>query len=296
MLRIPDNNDPTSLTDWVETSLLCNGNNGDRVTDTEIINVIERADISDSDLHLANIRNEVSSRSRMLSTSYPVRRDGRGFSRTGRWENFLPYSFLLLVSLNQAYAEMTFSGGTANKPAELFEDVTSVALGRYIRGEAFRLGAPRRRPVPGGFPEAVKFAAATLNEDFQYGGLEWQQSGDDGVDVIAWLPFQDKRPSQLILLAQCAIGTDWRGKRSELELAVWRYHIRWHSEPIKVFAVPFHHEPGGSWRETAARGGIILDRIRLVSLLQDSEIAESLTQGITRWCTARLREARQLRL
>ena len=167
---------------------------------------------------------------------------------------------------------------------------------KYLGGVAIRIGAPRRSPVPSGFPKAVRYAAEQLGEEFGYGKLEIQQSGDDGVDVIAWRSFGDNRPSQLVILAQCAIGTDWANKRSELDLKVWDHHIRWHTGPLKAFSVPFVIDTGGTWTETAARGGVVLDRTRLISLLASGDLQAPFRKKISKWCAERIKQAQTISL
>jgi hypothetical protein len=239
---------------------------------------------------------EVVGRVQLLGEVYPVVRDGYTFSRRFNWTDRLPYSFMLLASLNQHYAELVFSGGTAGRPAEYFEHLTGLALEKYMGGTALRIGAHRRDPVPAAFPEAVSFLSAQMMEDCGYGELEVQQSGDDNADVVAWCPHFDRRPSQVIILAQCAIGTDWREKPSELDTKVWRRHIRWHTDPLTAFAVPFFHELGNSWRETATRGGIIFDRPRIAALVSNSDIPPQLAADMTGWCNLRLKQGVALAL
>src|SRR5579875_440743 len=98
-----------------------------------------------------------------------------------------------------------------------------------------------------------------------------------------------------MVLGQCAIGTDWADKRTELSLDLWRRHIDWYSSPIKIFAVPFHHEAEGSWRETATTAGIIFDRLRIASLVPNQPPAP-LGAAMTQWATFRLKKAVQLEI
>jgi hypothetical protein len=193
---------------------------------------------------------------------------------------------MLLISLNQIYANLRFVGGTANEPAELFETLATNALSNYIGGISIRIGAPRRDPIPNAFPGAVRYAADELLEIFGYGELEIQDSGDDGLDILTYKSFSDTRSSQLVILSQCAIGTNWREKRSELDLDVWQRHIRFATRPSKAFVVPFQIEPEGSWAETALRGGVIFDRARILTNLREP-LPVALTDRIRVWCTAR---------
>lgn len=296
MIRIPDRHDPDALSDWLETSLVSGISGKSRISDSAILSELTGQDIGDPEEMLDSLRVRVADRERVLEARYPIARLGLGYAAEGGWEACLIYIFLLFASLNQCYRDLSYKAGKASKPAELFERLTEYALKRYVGGDAIRIGAPRRKPVPSMFPEAVRYVSESVNEEYGYGNLEFQKSGDDGVDVIGWRPFRDRRSSQLIILAQCAIGTDWSSKRSGLDLAVWRRHIRWDSEPVKAFAVPFAVRVGGEWRETAARGGIVLDRLRLASLLDTDDLDPNLKWRMENWCKARVKEIRSLEI
>ncbi len=293
MITLPSSEDALALVDWLEASLFAQS--ASRISDTAILDVFSEADLDeDPDVLLAAMYRVVRARGDTIAAGYPIQRDGLGYSRRGEWKSYLPYSFLLFASLNQNYTELNYAGGTANKPAELFETVASKAIERYLHCSVIRIGAPRRNPVPSGFPDALAYVVRGLGETIGQRDLEQQNSGDDGVDLIGWRPFGDGRASQVIVLAQCAIGTDWRDKRDGVSLPMWRRHIDWHSDPLKGFAVPFHHQEGNTWRETATRAGIIMDRLRIAKLVDDAAIPAQTKKDMVKWCEARLKKILKL--
>jgi hypothetical protein len=285
MIVLPGAQHPLALADWLETSLLTQKIN--RISDTAIIDILSEADFSDPDSELASVIQTIRSRSQVVGEHYPIKRDGQGFSRTAAWRKTLPYSFMLFASLNQSYEELNYAGGTANRPAELFEELASKAVERYLDCSVIRIGAPRRVPVPAAFPTALDYTVGKLQENLGQRDLEDHNSGDDGVDLIGWRSFGDNRASQAIIFAQCAIGTDWRYKRDGVSLELWRRHIDWHSHPLKGFAVPFHHDAGATWRETATRAGIIFDRLRIAALVNGSLLRPNTRSDMTAWCEQR---------
>jgi hypothetical protein len=285
MIILPASQDAVALTDWLETSLLTQDTR--RISDTAIIDIFAEADFADPDNQIATVIQTVRSRSFIVGDAYPIRRDGQGFARSATWRQKLPYSFMLFASLNQSYVELNYAGGTAHLAAELFEMLTSKAVEKYLDCKVIRIGAPRRAPIPTAFPAALDYAVAELREHLGKRDLERHNSGDDGVDLIGWRAFGDNRASQALIFAQCAIGTDWRDKRDGVSLPMWRRHIDWHSEPLKGFAVPFHHESGAAWRETATRAGIIFDRLRIARLVQAPLLHQAMRRDMTRWCVQR---------
>ncbi|MGH6826654.1 hypothetical protein [Methyloceanibacter sp.] len=293
MITLPASQDAVALVDWLEVSLLAQ--NTSRISDTAIIDVFSEADLDeDPDALLASMHQTVRMRENIVGATYPVERQGLGYSRRGDWKDYLPYSFMLFTSLNQSYTELNYGGGTANKPAELFEVLASKAVERYLQCSVIRIGAPRRKPVPPSFPEALTYTVEELGEIVGQRDLERHNSGDDGVDLIGWRPFGDARASQAIILAQCAIGTDWRDKRDDISLRMWQRHIDWHSTPLKGIAVPFHHQEGNSWRETATRAGIIFDRLRIAKLVDTAALPAPTKKEMMHWCEKRLKKVAKL--
>ncbi len=296
MIKLPNSLDPAALTDWLEASLTVKSKTPFRVSDAEILGELRDRDTDDPDALLANVIAQVDLRKKAIGDAYPFERQGQGFIRLGTWDEYLCYSFLLMTSLNQFYIELNFKGGTANKPAELFEHVTAIALRNYLGSQIIRMGAPRRNPVPSSFPLAIDHVVARVGEALGQRDIEDHKSGDDRADVIAWKPFDDGRPSQLMVFGQCAIGTDWASKRDELSLDLWRRHIDWHSHPVKVFAVPFHHEADKPWRETATRAGIVFDRLRIARLVPKRPAPKKLSSDIAKWAATRVKAAKRLEI
>lgn len=292
MIVVPNIQTPNSLADWIETSLLI-GTDA-RLSDTSILDVMGEADLPDLDNLLADATKVIRLRRNILNNRYPIVRGGQGFTRENNWPDSLPYSFMLFVSLNQVYPELRFGQGTANEPAELFENITANSIQNYLRCNVIRIGAPRRKPVPSKFPTAIDYLCNTIGELAHQRDLEDHNSGDDGVDLVGWQSFQDNRHSQAIIFAQCAIGENWREKRDEVSLELWRRHVDWHSSPLKGFAVPFHHDPGRAWRETATRSGIIFDRIRITKLVQPDQFDGGLTRKIETFCKKRIKQIDKL--
>lgn len=287
MLRVPNLDTPECLTDWMEASLLALPQVG-RVADADLQESLQEAGHNRED-ELELIIQQSRQRQHVLGPHYPFERDGLGFRARGTWDQHLCYSFLLFVSLNQAYTELRHRQA-AREPAILFELVTARSLELFLGAQAIRIGAPREPPVPAGFPAALAHLGAAIGEpEHPNGDLERHGSGDDGLDVWTIKSFQDERPSNIFVLAQCAIGTDWGDKRSELNLDLWHRHIDWFTQPLRAFAVPFQINQN-SWRETATTGGLILDRIRIALTTRAADLPDPITQRMEGWIRARIEQ------
>jgi hypothetical protein len=285
MLRVPNLEDSESLVDWLEASLLVQDPVA-RISDAAVFDALQEAG-RDAEAVLEQILQQFSNRARGIDARYPFARDGQGFRAAGPWNNHLCYSFLLFASLNQTYNELNYGKGAAHEPAKLFEYLTARALEKFVGGRAIRVGDKREPPVPILFPEAIDYLVAAINEPVGARDLERHDSGDDGLDIWLTKGFDDGRPSQLFLVAQCAIGQDWTKKRSELDLELWKRHVDWYTRPQRAFAVPFQI-PVPSWRETATTGGLILDRLRIARLVEAPDLPEPISDRMRAWTAERV--------
>lgn len=93
---------------------------------------------------------------------------------------------------------------------------------------------------------------------------------DLGLDIITWRQFHDgRRGAYLHFFGQCATGHDWyqEKKASDFNLDVWSDHFQWAVTPVRFLAIPFYGPPNPTnYRRAARRGGLLLDRARLLEL------------------------------
>jgi hypothetical protein len=106
---------------------------------------------------------------------------------------------------------------------------------------------------------------------------------DDTLDIAAWKPFHDGKSSQLVLLMQCATGTNWEEKSHELRLEAWKKYIHWGCPPVPGFAIP-HIVAKRKWGNLSLDSGLILDRIRIYNILVTSSEDKSLHSPLKAWC------------
>jgi hypothetical protein len=288
MIVPPVSETPSALTDWVEASGAFTEADG-YVARAEILTILEQSGQEDPEQLESVIRRHAELRRRYGGDAYPFEITPGGYRMRGAWAGHLPYSFMLLVSLNQHYPQLRFRRGTASRVAVLFELLSQHAVRCYCSGHTVRLGAPRRTPAPASFPAAVDYLAQELLEERGGSQVTTGDEKDDGLDIVGWIPFLDRRPGQVVILAQCAIGVDWNGKLPELSEELWRDHISWHVVPIRAFIVPFHHDEGVGWRRSSREGGIVFDRLRVTSCLGTTQFEQEFSEDVRRWCRQRIK-------
>lgn len=194
------------------------------------------------------------------------------------------YLFLLLLSRFGVSA----GKGSSVRPERDFEDISLAAAESFFglnNHDGSYLFAFPRRTKPAGFPAAVDDLARSIGEG---GGakpiplLAWQK--DAHLDVAVWHGFSDPWPGRLIAFGQCAAGSNWAGKLSELpDTRNWCQ--AWMVDPpivppVRMFFVP-HRLTRDDWKTRAAIGGVVFERCRIA--YHSPRIPTQVRKRVCRW-------------
>lgn len=213
----------------------------------------------DADLIEESVWHELLSRSRLFADRWPLRLVGNRLTRRSPCPVPIAlYRFLCLLGL----------GAVDAVDRTTFEVLVAELLTAFTDQAGLHVGAPASEGMDPSFRERVKAYIAQsglLTTEVKAAPLPADK--DLGVDAISWWPFGDDRGASLHFLAQCATGGDWEEKLNDIDLEVWKDHIHWGVPPVRVFAVPFVISLAeAKWVRTSRRGGLILDRPRLVEI------------------------------
>ncbi|MCY4674939.1 MAG: hypothetical protein OXD43_14465 [Bacteroidetes bacterium] len=209
---------------------------------------------------------------------YPFRITGQGLEVRER--TCPAYLFQLLVSLGND--DRHPDGTTVPK---LFEELSAAAAGRYLGDSetCVVFGFPRN-DLPQGFRDAVDHLVGLLREGRACANdPELNKLKDDGLDVVAWREFPDRKASKLILFGQCATGRLWREKTSELQPDDWCKNNL--AESLAVNPVPAFFVPRTLSEVDAKRTGvnkILFDRCR-ISALCSGKLSGQLKEKLWGW-------------
>jgi hypothetical protein len=178
--------------------------------------------------------------------------------------------------------------------SKLFERMTAEAIRNYLGGKTFLFGWPVLEHIDAHIANRVRDLASQSRERFVEAPAARYK--DRGVDVIAWKPFQehkgeDHRSSQVVILAQCAAGGNWREKTTQLPYGSWTQYIHWGCDPLRAFAVP-RVVAEDLWHDISREAGILFDRIRILNLLVDGIKEASLIEEIQVWVEQEMQEAK----
>ena len=181
----------------------------------------------------------------------------------------------LLISSNLRF----FSRSERNKITSGFEAVSSIALKSYLIEKAQVhifgkniLGEDSR--YKGKKLEKIKLLAQDLREQTTFQSEEQfseHDTGDAGLDIVAWVPIGDDAQSFLIILAQCACTLNWVTKQYSASYDSWSPFIRFTARPNNMIFIPFcfRGANGGWYQYHDVKKSILVDRLRLIKLLEN---------------------------
>lgn len=218
---------------------------------------------------------ELERRAELFGQRWPLRLVGRRISR--RAPSPVPLDLYRFFCL--------FGIGSVDPEDQTLFEVAVAELVRPLSGRTgLHVGAPASAGMDPSFRERIALYAATaglLPDEVKAAPLPHDK--DLGLDVVSWVSFSDRRGADLHLLVQCATGANWESKLHDINLEVWKDHIHWAVAPVRVFAVPYVLTmPRAKWVRTARRGGLILDRPRLVELAALGRLSDEVTKTMRR--------------
>ena len=97
-----------------------------------------------------------------------------------------------------------------------FELLSELALKSYLP-QARVINFANNQIYKGNAKEKIKQLANDINlecnRDIEQ--ISEYNSKEEGLDLVAWIPFEDNNPNTIIILGQCACGKDWFAKQNE---------------------------------------------------------------------------------
>lgn len=216
-------------------------------------------------------------RQKLLGKDYPFKIDGNSLSYTPTtWR-----VYELLLGICQA---PSLSAKPFYELPRIFENL-SVLAGRGYLGpmaKGYRTGWPRPQDISRfkTLIEDVKKQSGDHLSEWEWCPAEHLPNNpapkfvkEDGLDVVVWRQWPDKRTGQLYLLGQCACGADWLKKDKELDLDDFEEWFRLpRTNPIRSFFTP-RDAVDPILNHLARTAGLVFDRMRIVQALGEDHLA-----------------------
>lgn len=194
------------------------------------------------------------------------------------------YLFLLLATRLNMAQHRSHAGHDGTL---LFEEVCEVALGNIFgsRRQTLRFGASK---LGGGFGDRMQELCEALKDELKAKqNVSYQQdSGDDGLDIAAWMPFADERRGKHAIFAQCKTGSSWgigdlRRLDPDMFCKLWMHPVPL-VLPKRAFMSARRFEEA-NW-EKSGYAELFFDRCRIMDHLQD--MPKDLMKKIIEWVDA----------
>lgn len=215
-------------------------------------------------------------RAAALGELYPFRivDGGTTIERVTDLSNEQKLYVMLLLCANLRYVTQS---------AELphwFETVSARGMARLLPAGAevylFGAGGEVER-YRGRLWNKIQQLAADIHAKVIADERDWNRwdAGDGGLDVVGWAPLPDKQPARLVLFGQCACTDKWVIKQVSSGPLWWMDRMRFRAPPANIVFIPhFFRDATGEWhREDDIKQSILIDRFRLLRMLQDGQVA-----------------------
>jgi len=238
-----------------------------------------RAEVSDKwDTRVISYFKVLSLRHQLYGDDYPfIVKDDCIFAKKILGDNNLLYIYLLLCS--NLYL---FDDETRNDLANSFELICFNAFQKLLPQDSisYLFGKnplnKRGRYSRGTFWEKLKKLTLELNEKMnahvKKSDYSEYNTGDDGLDLVGWLPTRDKLPSSIIHFAQCACTYDFETKQHSSGHYDWLQKISFKNLPLNSTFIPHcYRRADGTWiNVTKIKFTFLIDRRRILNFYDDS--------------------------
>lgn len=196
------------------------------------------------------------------------------------------YLFLLLSTRFDMNKDKIQNGIDGTK---LFEHISANAaknfFGRSAESIVFGTG------VSGGFENKVKDLIVKIGEGGMYRNPNSNPvtKNDDGIDVVVWKEFADKKQGKLIGFCQCKTGTSWKDDIHKLKPV--KFCDSWFSEspifsPIPIIFITDVLKDFNYY--TTSKGLLFFDRFRIIEYGGD-ELLPEIIDKIKTWVDAAIK-------
>lgn len=181
------------------------------------------------------------------------------------------YLFLLLCSSLSYIA----SRSQSNTLAASFERLSAEALKSCMPPDAivcvFGTNKAETRFFSGNLFSRISQLAEHVNGRLLVDESEFspRDSGDNGLDVVGWVPLDDKCPGLPVAFGQCACTPEWTVKQHSSSQQAWSNTIQLVAPLVNFAFIPYcFRTSGDGWFSSHhVQGSVLVDRPRFLFLL-----------------------------
>jgi len=177
------------------------------------------------------------------------------------------YIFLLLCS---SLSYIRSRGGYRLNLPLAFERLSAVALKSYLptNAQIHIFGTSEAGLFSGSFWNKLQALAQNLNATLLASQEDIHGNGDGGLDLVAWIPFEDTNGGMMVVFAQCACTSEWIIKQDQASYeSRWKQRIQLRQPSSTITFMPFcFRKMDGTWLNNDHIRSIVIDRERFINL------------------------------
>ncbi|MER9191481.1 hypothetical protein [Mesorhizobium australicum] len=133
--------------------------------------------------------------------------------------------------------------------------------------------------------EAIRELAKRMKDttdETHISALSEQDTGDAGIDIVAMHDFGDTAPGITAFFGQCAAQQlAWPEKRFESHPISLRKYMHAFHPPGTLLIIPvLYRNPDGNWVDTESYPTVLLDRLRIVQLLESRNSLDAISAAL----------------
>jgi hypothetical protein len=267
--------------DWVEGSVLFSKTTLSKSDMSDVLvdeNVYKDQD--DANQFVDLVWAKLEARKLLMGAGCPYDVGHRTIAARGNWEDFLPTSYLLVLSQAPLYEKLgEFNLGKYVEQGEIFELFCVEAL-QDMGWKTLRTGWSSGKGAKK-LPAVVAAVTAELCEGVVNADMvrKFEESNEEGCDLVCQRAFPDSRLGRPVYLVQCASGDNWEEKQETPDLELWKKFFPFSQHPQRGFCLPFALEDDEFEKSVHRVMGMLLDRHRL----------SGATHGNSSWLSAGLK-------
>jgi hypothetical protein len=280
--------------DWIEGTLLFSEG---RLSGSDILDFLHENSIyTDQDFtweFINDLFSEITHRQTLLGEGYPFAfTNSKSLKVKGKWEDYIPYAFCLVLSLVKPYPKWARKfGADFTEQGALFELFSADALKHTFAG--WTVHSTGWGPATAAkLPDIVAELTRILGEDI--GNVErWTKKAakEVGLDLVCFRSFDDGRPNQPTYFLQCASGKDWVDKLKSPDLDRWGNIITFTVRPNRAVVMPFTVDNDDFRIKANTTAGLLLDRLRLLGpgRLKRDWLDQAVSKKVEKWLKPRIK-------
>jgi hypothetical protein len=173
-----------------------------------------------------------------------------------------------------------------------FEYICKSVLENFLPSHAIVKNFGRNTAYDGNAKNKIRQLASDLNlkvDEYEISCVSERNNQERGLDIVGWIPFEDKCMNLLVFLAQCACGKQYESKQHDTRRFT-NYLDFYKSNPIHVLFIPYSliniNEKKFYHSDLIEKDYLVFERKRIIELFNLTNYSSFVSYNIVNNCIA----------